>query len=129
MEQGGIALETSAFQTELVPIPEMPEATTLRLRGRVTTKEAPELRDYILGEISSMSATKLVLQLSGIKEIDTSGAAVLAEALKFGQNKGLRVLLCSPSPPVMNIFQLAGFEEVLGQCCNDPQETWRRLQA
>jgi len=121
-------MATPAFQTERVPIPEMPEATTLRLRGRVTTDEAPDLREYILDEISGMSATKLVLQLSGVDEIDTAGAAVLAEALKFGQNKGLRVLLCSPSPPVMNLFRLAGFEDVLGQCCNDPQETWRRLQ-
>lgn len=121
-------MATAAYQTELVPIPQLPEAVTFRLRGRVTVEEAPEVRDEILNVMTRTKATKLVLQLSGVEQIDTAGAAVLAEALKFGQNRGMRVLLCSPSEPVMRIFRLAGFDEVLGLCCNDPQETWQRLQ-
>ncbi len=121
-------MATPAYQTELVPIPQLPEATTFRIRGRVTVDEAPDVRDEILDVLTKTAATKLVLQLSGVEQIDTAGAAVLAEALKFGQNRGMRVLLCSPSEPVMRIFRLAGFDEVLGLCCNDPQETWQRLQ-
>jgi anti-anti-sigma factor len=117
----------AAFQTEVTAIPELPEAGTIHLRGRVTYREAPELREEILAEINASAARKLVLELAGIEQMDTSGAAVLAEALKVGQSRGMRVLLCSPSESVQRIFKLAGFLEVLDHCCADPQETWRRL--
>ena len=117
-----------AFQTEVTSIPEIPEAGTVHLRGRVTFEDAPEFRETILDELSTTAASKVVLELGGIEEMDTSGAAVLAEALKLGQQRGLRVLLCSPSESVLRIFRLAGFEDVLNHCCADPQETWERLQ-
>jgi len=116
-----------AFQTEVTSIPDLPDAGTIHLKGRVTLQEATRFRESILSELSQSSATKLVLQLSGVEEMDTAGAAVLAEALKAGQNRGMRVLLCSPSESVLRIFRLAGFAEVLDQCCADPGETRRRL--
>jgi anti-anti-sigma factor len=117
------------FETEVAGIEAMPEAATVRLRGRVTFDEAPEVREALLGAVDKHAGSKLVLELADVDEIDTSGAAVLAETLKAGMNRGLRVLLCSPSDSVMQIFRLAGFEDVLNHCCADPQETWRRLQA
>ena len=121
-------MATGAFRTEVTPIPDMPEAGTLHLMGRVTYEVASDLRESLLSEMSRLSARTLVLQLSDIEEMDTAGAAVLAEALKLGQSRGMRVLLCSPSEAVLRIFRLAGFEEVLDRCCADPQETLRRLQ-
>ncbi len=118
----------SLFQSEIAPVEAMPEAGTVHLRGRVTFDEVPEVRKVLIDAIGQHTGSKLVLELAGVKEIDTSGAAVVAEALKLGINRGLRVLLCSPSDPVMQIFRLAGFEDVLDHCCVDPQETWRRLQ-
>ena len=117
-----------AFQTEVTPIAEMPEAGTIHLRGRVTLDEAADVRAARFDEVEKQTGTKIVLELAGIEDIDTSGAAVLAETLKYGLNRGMQVLLCSPSESVMSIFRLAGFEDVLGHCCTDPQETWRRLQ-
>lgn len=107
----------------------MPEAGTIRLRGRVTHDEAPEARTALLDEMGKQTGSKVVLELGGVESIDTSGAAVLAEVFKAGVSKGKRVLLCSPSESVLRIFRLAGFEDVLNHCCADPEETWRRLQA
>jgi anti-anti-sigma factor len=118
----------AAFQTEVTRIDAMPEAGTIRLRGRVTYREAPELRSVLLQEVRKHAGSKLVLSLGGIEKIDTAGAAVLAEALKAGLDRGLRVLLCSPSPAVINIFRLAGFDSVLDHCCANPDVTWSRLQ-
>ncbi|MHC4066419.1 MAG: STAS domain-containing protein [Planctomycetota bacterium] len=118
----------AAFRTEVTQVAEMPEAGTIHLEGRVTYEEAPDVRVALLDEVGKQTGTKVVLELAGIEDIDTAGAAVLAEALKFGLTRGMRVLLCSPSESVMRIFRLAGFEDVLGHCCADPQETWRRLQ-
>ncbi len=117
-----------SVETQTAPIPEMPGAETVHVRGRVTWLEGPQVRKTLLGQMSSTSASKVVLELADVEEIDTAGAAVLAEVLKFGMNLGKRVLLCSPSEPVLRIFRLAGFDDVLNQCCSDPQETWQRLQ-
>ena len=38
------------FSTALVPMPDMPEAGTLHLRGRVTYDEVPELRKFVFSE-------------------------------------------------------------------------------
>jgi anti-anti-sigma factor len=118
-----------AIRTEFRAIPEVRGASEISLRGDVTVDEVPELRRAILDELERSSASKLVIALAGVKRMDTSGAAVLAEALKVGQQRGMRVLLCSPSPAVLQIFRLAGFGEVLRQCCSDPAETRERLLA
>ncbi len=117
-----------AFQTEVIAVPDMPDVRAFYVKGRVTYHDAPELRKSLLGEISVTSASGLVVELGGVEEMDTSGAAVLVEALMLGRKRGLRLLLCSPSESVLRMFRLAGLEEVLGHCCSDPEETMRRLQ-
>jgi len=116
-----------AFQTEIGATVEVPDTRHIRIRGHVTLDESPGLRHDILEELHTTTARRMILELSGIDRMDTSGAAVLAEALKVGQTKGMRVLLCSPSESVLKIFRLAGFEDVLQQCCSSREETRRRL--
>ena len=115
------------FQAESRATDGVDDTREIRIRGRVTFDEAPELRKAILDEVEGASARRLVLELGGIDKMDTAGAAVLAEALRFGEKKGMRVLLCSPSESVLQIFKLAGFEDVLDHCCAGWEETRRRL--
>lgn len=122
-------MRMTPFRVEGVGVEGMPEARTVHVGGRVTLAEAPEVRTALLREVGEHGGTKLVLELAGIDRIDTAGAAVLAEALRLGLNRGLRVLLCSPSAAVTNIFRLAGFADVLDHCCADSRETWQRLRA
>ena len=116
-----------AFQTEVSLNPEMLDVSSIRVRGRATLEESGGLRRSILDEIAVAERPKLVLELSGIRQIDTAGAAVLVEAVMAAKKRGVRILLCSPSESVTNMFRLAGFEEVLDYCCPNPQETRRRL--
>lgn len=115
------------FQAEARATEGVADTREIRIRGKVTFDEAPDLRRTILGEVEESSARRLVLVLGGIDKMDTAGAAVLAEALRLGENRGMQVLLCSPSESVLKIFRLAGFEDVLGHCCADWEETRRRL--
>ena len=115
------------FQAEARNTEGLADTREIRIQGRVTFDEAPELRKAILGEVEQTTARRLILELGGIDNMDTSGAAVLAEALRAGQNKGMRVLLCSPSESVIRIFRLAGFVDVLDHCCAGWEETRRRL--
>ena len=116
-----------AFRAEVAPIEGMPHASSMALAGRVTLDEASAVRSEILGWLTSTDASRIVMELSNVEKMDTSGAAVLAEAIRVGQDRGQSILLCSPSESVLRIFRLAGFEEVLRCCCADPEETHRRL--
>ena len=81
----------------------------------------------IAAEVEETAARRLILELGGIDKMDTAGAAVLAEAMRVGENRGMQVLLCSPSESVLQIFKLAGFADVLDHCCAGWEETRRRL--
>jgi anti-anti-sigma factor len=116
-----------AFRAEVAPIEGLPFASTMALTGRVTLDEASAARSEILAWLESTDATRIVMELSSVEKMDTSGAAVLAEAIRVGRDRGQRILLCSPSESVLQIFRLAGFEEALRCCCADPEETHRRL--
>jgi len=118
-----------AFHAEVAPIEGMPQASTMALAGRVTLDEASAARSEILGWLASTDAERIVMELSRVEKMDTAGAAVLAEAVRVGQDRGQRILLCSPSESVLRIFELAGFKDVLRCCCTDPEETHRRLTA
>jgi anti-anti-sigma factor len=122
----------AAFRTRSAQIADVPRAATLRVSGRATVDEAPELREQILAEIDaieSAGATRLVVELGGVDEMDTAGAAVLIEGLRRAWQRGIRLLLCSPSESVVRMFQLAGLENVLDYSCANPAETRRRLLA
>jgi len=117
------------FRIRVEPEIDIPGASYLDLAGRATLDEIPELRDSILAEVGGTAATQLVFRLGGVEKLDTAGAAVLIEAIRLGHQRGLKLWLCSPSESVVQMFQLAGLEEVLDYCCSTPEETRRRLQA
>ena len=77
-------MQAQDFQTEVEAVPEIPDAMTVRIKGKVRYPDAPALRKLVLDEISSSAADKIVLELGAVQEMDTSGAAVLVEALLFG---------------------------------------------
>jgi anti-anti-sigma factor len=120
-------MATHAFHTEVLPVPDLPGASSIRLSGRLTADEARELRESILGEVVETASSRLVFDLAGVERMDTAGAAVLIEAIRAGQDRGIRLLLCAPSEAVVRMFRLAGFENVLDYCCSTPEEVRRRL--
>jgi len=122
-------MNESTFETEIRPIPQLDDASTLHVRGRVRYAQAPKLRQVILDWVNRSSASRLIIELDEVEEMDTSGAAVLVEALLFGRDRSKQMLLCSPSESVMRLFQVAGFEEALKACCPSPADALRRLQA
>ena len=84
------------FEAEVAGIEAMPGAGTVRLRGRVTFDEAPEVRKVLLGAVGKHAGSKLVLELGGVDEIDTSGAAVLAESAEGGHQPGAACAAVQP---------------------------------
>jgi len=103
-------------------------AFTLRIGGQVSRAEVPVLRSRIL-EALDREEDRIVFSLGNVTGMDTAGAAVLVEAVVEGRRRGKRVLLCSPSPSVMRMFELSGLTEALAACSPNPDVTLQRLRS
>ena len=121
-------MTTTGFSTEVVPVPGRPDVEGLVVTGRVTYLNAPQLRNVILDKISNTKANTLVVELSHVQHMDTSGVAVLVEALLASRARDLPMFLCQPSESVLQIFRLAGLHDALAACCANPAEVMERLQ-
>lgn len=97
------------------------------LRGKISYREAPELRETVLGTLARKDVSSVIVDLAQVDRMDTSGVAVLVEALKGSQSRNITMMLCAPSSSVLEIFHLAGLDEALRCCCATPADAHRRL--
>ena len=120
---------SDSFRTETRSDPEMPGVSIFQLAGDVSYRNAPQLRRQLMASISTGQGGQVVIELSGVDDMDTAGAAVLVESMVIARQRGKEVLYCSPSEAVLRIFRLAGLGEALERCCSGPDETRQRLEA
>ncbi|MDP1848461.1 MAG: STAS domain-containing protein [Solirubrobacteraceae bacterium] len=85
------------------------EAHVLALHGEIHVTTAPRLAEHLTNAIES-GKTAIVLDMSGVEFIDSTGLSVLLNALRFaGQRQGRLVLVCT-NPTVLRLFQITGLE-------------------
>jgi anti-sigma B factor antagonist len=83
---------------------EQGEATVVDVNGDIDMGTSPGLRKTLL---ESLKATpRLVVNLSGVRYIDSSGIASLVEVLKEARNKQKRLVLFGLNTAVREVLQL-----------------------
>lgn len=85
-------------------------AWAITVKGEVDLYSSPQLRDAILKGIGGGSS-KVVVDLSGVVYMDSSGVATLVEGLKGAGDKK-RFALVKPSASVMKVLQLSRLDSV-----------------
>ncbi len=84
----------------------LPKGTLLAVEGQVDMHTSPELRGK-LRECLERKTTPVVVDLSKVVFIDSSGLATLIEALQAVGRYGGRLRLFGLSPAVKNLFKLS----------------------
>ncbi|MBR5498103.1 MAG: STAS domain-containing protein [Clostridia bacterium] len=84
--------------------------TVFKIEGRLDTTTAPELENAINAEGETLK--NLVLDFNGISYISSAGLRVLLSAQKKMNSQGSMELV-NVSEPVMDIFEMTGFAEIL----------------
>jgi anti-sigma B factor antagonist len=80
------------------------------VRGELDISAAPKFRESVAAIPTDV--TKLVMDLSGLEFIDSSGLQVLIEEQKrLDAEDGKLVLVCA-SPKVLDLFRLTGVDKV-----------------
>ena len=75
--------------------------------GDVDMSRSPELRSAIQQAIAEHKPDRLVIDLSGVAYMDSSGLATLVEAMKTSKAAGATMALCEMTEKVRAIFEIA----------------------
>lgn len=84
----------------------LPKGTLLAVEGQVDMHTSPDLRGKLRSTLEAKS-TPIVVDLSKVTFIDSSGLATLIEALQAVGRYGGRLRLFGLSPAVRNLFKLS----------------------
>jgi anti-sigma B factor antagonist len=88
------------------------DAVILALSGKLDATTAKRFEDRILGVINS-GTQRLVVDLSQLDYVSSSGLRVLILAAKRLQTVDGKIVLCSMKDHVRQVFDLAGFSSML----------------
>lgn len=87
------------------------EPNVLSLEGEIDLHESPRVREELSAAIERKPRQMLV-DLSGLTYIDSSGIAVLIEALQRMQSYGGKLLLCGVRDNVKQMFEIARLDTI-----------------
>ena len=96
------------LELHLAPDGEVP---MIELIGELDLSTAPKLEAMVSGRLSRSSS--LVLDLSKLTFIDSSGIAVLIRAFQATDRRGEVSFVIAPGSQVARIFSIAGIDRVL----------------
>lgn len=84
----------------------------IRLKGDVDMNTSPDVRNS-LGEVFRQAGGRaLLINLSGVRYMDSSGIATLVEAMQQCMKQGMKLRLVDLSPPVRDVFELARLSSI-----------------
>jgi anti-sigma B factor antagonist len=86
---------------------------TASLAGEIDFSVTPKVRERLLALIGA-GAPEIVLDLSGLAYVDSSGLALFIEARKILAESGRTIRIAAISPQVRKLFNLTQIGELFG---------------
>jgi len=86
------------------------------LDGEIDFSRSPTLRVELMQLIQDNAPRRLVIDLSNVDYMDSSGVATLVEAMQMQRKHGHKLILCGMQPKVLSIFQIARLDMVFTIC-------------
>ena len=80
------------------------------LAGEIDLDRAPEVRRLLLDSVKRR--LDVLVDLSKVTYIDSSGIASLVEALQWAKRRGTDLCLIAVSPEALRVFELARLDKV-----------------
>ena len=83
------------------------KVTIFDVTGHIDLANSPEIRKTLLKELREMKTPRVIMNLKGVKYIDSSGVASLVEGLKASRDLGSRFILFGLSGSAREVLQLS----------------------
>ncbi len=90
---------------------EISDGVILRPTGEIDLSCAATLRQQ-LGQVQAGRPARLVVDLSGVPYMDSSGVATLVEAMQIARRTGSKLVLAALQEKVRSIFEIARLDMV-----------------
>ncbi len=87
------------------------DGVIVRPLGEIDLSCAATLRQQ-LGQVQAGRPARLVVDLSGVPYMDSSGVATLVEAMQVARRGGSKLVLCAMQDKVRSIFEIARLDMV-----------------
>jgi len=85
-------------------------ALVIALAGDVDLEQSPKAREILLAGLEQ--GIDILVEMSGVTYIDSSGVASLVEAFQLAKQKGRSFALVSVNPAALRVLQLARLDKV-----------------
>jgi anti-sigma B factor antagonist len=95
--------------------------TIFDISGDIDFASSPEVRQSVLREIQESRASRVMMNLSEVRYIDSSGVASLVEGLKASRDLGSRFILFGLSTSAQEVLQLSRLIKVFEVYDNEEQ--------
>ena len=83
------------------------KTTIFDVTGDIDLANSPEVRKALLKELKDARVPRVVMNMSKVRYIDSSGVASLVEGLKASRDVGSRFILFGLSPSAREVLQLS----------------------
>src|SRR6202046_5561191 len=97
------------------------KVTIFDLSGDIDFANSPELRQSVLREFKENRPQRVVINLSEVHYIDSSGVASLVEGLRASRDLGSRFILFGLSTGVREVMQLSKLVRIFEICENEEE--------
>ena len=101
----GAAVQTDSLE---ITVTHDNEGNIVSLNGRIDFESSPALRDRILAMLQEPPLQSLVVDLTKVSYIDSSGIATLIEGLKIARNRQIRFCLKGLEGRLLHLFEVTG---------------------
>jgi anti-sigma B factor antagonist len=88
------------------------DRTVVSVRGEVDVSTATQLRDGLYRLVAG-GQSNLVIDLSAMTFIDSTGLGVLVGAVKRAREAGGDVALANPSRPILKVLEISGLSRIV----------------
>jgi anti-sigma B factor antagonist len=95
--------------------------TIFDIVGDIDLANSPQIRKAVLHEIREERTPKVVMNLTKVRYIDSSGVASLVEGLKASRDAGSRFILFGLSPAAREVLQLSRLLKIFEVYDNEEQ--------
>lgn len=101
------------------------EIAVLEIEGEVDMQSAPEVRDNLL-PLFQETMRGIIVDLSGVTYMDSSGIATMIEGLQWSTREGKRFIVSGLSEQVMDVFVLTNLKDVF-EFAQDTQSAFEEI--
>lgn len=94
-----------------IQVTQQGDLQVIELSGELDYHASPELREKLAGLISKQ-APKILVKLSGVDYMDSSGIATFVEAFQKTKRYQGRLVLAELTPSVRGVFEIAKLDSI-----------------